>query len=59
MPDKTVAQKRGDNMRAAAERILQARKNVAGIQVPDTVNWKEIAERYTDVFGKNRLYIDW
>ena len=59
MPDKTVAQKRGNNMRAAAERILQARKNVAGIQVPDTVNWKEIAEISKDVSGKNQINVDW
>ena len=28
MPDKTVAQKRGDDVRAAAERILQAQRSL-------------------------------
>ena len=59
MPDKTVAQKGGDNMRAFAERISQTRKSVADIHVPDTVNWKEIAAISKNSTGKNQINIDW
>ena len=59
MTDKTVAQKRGDNMRAFAERISQTRKSVADIHVPDTVNWKEIAAISKNSTGKNQINIDW
>ena len=59
MPEKTVAQQRGDNMRAAADWINQQRKKVAEMQLPDTVKRTEIAEITKDENGKTSIDVDW
>ncbi len=58
MPDKTVAQKRGDDVRAAVDKLKKVRLNLQNKQIPDTVHLPDVFTRVKNKNGESVLQVN-
>ncbi len=58
MSAKTVAQKRGDDVRRAADKLKKMRENLMKKNIPDTVRLNQVGAIYKNAFGKMDFQLD-